>query len=465
MKRTVFLVLALFALMAVGVYAQTEADFSVQKLSDGKSVTIIYYEGKATTVNIPAKIQNLPVTSISGNAFEGVRNSITSVTIPNGVTSIGDMAFARCEKLTSVIIPNSVNRIGKLAFQRTGLTSVGIPNGVIGTNAFENCKSLTSVTIGSGVTSIGDLAFNGCEKLTSVTIGSGVKSIGKAAFFDCTSLTSVTFSGSIPSSDFHAEAFSGLGDIRDKYLATGGGAGTYTRPNGTSTAWTKGGSSTAAPAAAGTAGLAFTAINSNKEYSVAKGTVTSGAVVIPASYNNLPVTTIADNAFVGTQITAVTIPDSVKTIGGNAFVDCKGLTSVTIGNGVTNIGAGAFARTGITSITIPVHNSDSLISIGNNAFLDCAGLKNVTILGRVESIGDGAFARTGIASITIPASVRKIGKNAFMNCTNLTSVTLSAIPSLDKDAFGGIGDLWDKHYMGNAGTYTRPSGGTTWTKK
>jgi len=81
----------------------------------------------------------------------------------------------------------------------------------------------------------------------------------------------------------------------------------------------------------GTPGLEFTAINNNKEYSVAKGTVKSGVVVIPASYNNLPVKAIFQGAFEGAQIFEVTIPASVITIGANAFANCLGLTSVTFG--------------------------------------------------------------------------------------------------------------------------------------
>jgi len=264
----------------------------------------------------------------------------------------------------------------------------------------------------------------------------------------------------------------------------------------------------------GTPGLAFTAINNDKEYSVAKGTVTSGEVVIPSSYNKLPVTEITLNAFNGTQITAVTIPNSVKTIGGNAFLDCKVLAKVTIGKGVTSIGAGAFARTGITAVTIP----DSVTSIGNNAFLDCAGLKSVTIwvdsstlvsigdgafartgitslnipdsvtsIGNnafldcaklirlsfydsstLASIGDGAFARTGIELLYIPASVKTLGSNAFMLCQNLTTVIFEgSIPSsgFAANAFGGIGDIRDKYLAGGAEAYIREKGGTTWTIK
>jgi len=157
MKRTAFLAVALFALMAVGLYAQTEADFTVGKSADGK-ITITKYKGKATAVIIPEKIQNLPVTEIGYNAFI-LNKNITSVNIPNGVTIIGQHAFGNCTSLTSVTIPNSVT---------------SIENGVFG-----GCTSLTSVTIPNSVTSIGSYAFSRTS-ITSVTIPNSVTTLGKA---------------------------------------------------------------------------------------------------------------------------------------------------------------------------------------------------------------------------------------------------------------------------------------------
>ena len=197
-----------------------------------------------TTANIPASVTyrgtTYSVTSIGNNAFLNcsafaVYSGLTSVTIPNSVTSIGEYAFNGCSGLTSVTIPNSVTSIGEYAFWAcSGLTSVTIPNSVtsIGDYAFNWCYSLTSLSVEAGntvydsrnncnaiietstntlifgcqnttipnsVTSIGAWAFSGCSSLTSVTIGNSVTSIGAWAFDGCSSLTSVTIPNSVTS--------------------------------------------------------------------------------------------------------------------------------------------------------------------------------------------------------------------------------------------------------------------------
>ena len=116
------------------------------------------------------------------------------------MTSIGSNAFYNCSGLTSITIPNSVTSIGEDAFTGSGLTSVTIPNSVtsIGSIAFRYCSSLTSVTIPNSVTSIGEAAFLGCTSLTSVTIPESVTSIGEAAFYGCSGLTSITCEASTP---------------------------------------------------------------------------------------------------------------------------------------------------------------------------------------------------------------------------------------------------------------------------
>ena len=109
------------------------------------------------------------------------------------MTSIGDYAFHECSSLTNVTIPQGVTSIGECAFWKAGLTSVDIPDSVtsIGKSAFADCYSLTTAVIGDGVTSIGALAFDLCMSLTTVTIGSSVTSIEREAFDYCYALTTI----------------------------------------------------------------------------------------------------------------------------------------------------------------------------------------------------------------------------------------------------------------------------------
>ena len=150
------------------------------------------------------------MTSIGGYAFSSC-SGLTSVTIPNSVSSIGLGAFRDCSGLTSFIIPNSVTSIGDYAFEYcSGLTSVTISNSLtsIGWRVFSNCTGLTSVTIPNSVTSIGIAAFQGCSGLTSIAIGSGIEDIGNQAFADCPELTDVyCYAENVPSTN--VDAFEG----------------------------------------------------------------------------------------------------------------------------------------------------------------------------------------------------------------------------------------------------------------
>jgi hypothetical protein len=144
-------------------------------------------------VTIGNEVEVLPLYFVNGSR-------ITSVTIPNSVTSISNSAFCGCRGLTSITIPNSVTSIGNSAFDScSGLMTVFIPNSVtsIGSRAFYGCSGLTSVNIGNAVTSIGNYAFDGCSGLTSVSIPNSVTSIGNCAFSDCSVLKNVKLPDSI----------------------------------------------------------------------------------------------------------------------------------------------------------------------------------------------------------------------------------------------------------------------------
>ena len=165
-----------------------------------------------TSVTIPNS-----VTSIEEGVFNGC-SGLTSVTIPNSVTSIGKYAFKECSGLTSVIIPNSVTSIEMWAFYYcSGLTSVTIPNSVtsIEEGVFNGCSGLTSVTIPNSVTSIGGSDFKNCSGLTSVTIPNSVTGIGGSAFSGCSGLTSVTIPNSVTYMGDYV--FCGCPEIKDVY--------------------------------------------------------------------------------------------------------------------------------------------------------------------------------------------------------------------------------------------------------
>ena len=357
------------------------------------------------------------VTAISEYAFFRC-SGLTSVTIPNSVTSIGDGAFCDCTGLTFVSIPNSVTSIGYNTFYYcSGLTSVTIPNSItsIGGRAFEGCSGLTSVTIGNSVTTIGEFAFYGCSKITSVTIPNSVTSIGNNAFYNCSGLTSVTIPNSVT---FISEiAFGGCSGLTS--VTVDKNNGTYdSRDN----------------------------CNAIIHTSTNKLIVGCNNTIIPNS-----VTSIGDNAFlVCSGLTSVTIPNSVTSIGKYAFYNCSGLTSVTIPNSVTSIGYGAFGGcSGLTSVTVDKNNGtydsrdncNAIIETSTNKLI--VGCKNTTIPNSVTSIGDRAFEGcSGLTSVTIGNSVTSIGDYAFTDCSGLTSVTIgNSVTSIGYDAFRGCSGL------------------------
>lgn len=387
------------------------------------------------------------VTAISNKAFyenaNGTSTKITSVIIPEGITSIGASAFSTCIYLTSVTIPSTVTFIGQYAFNGCcDLTSVTIPSGVssIDVMTFQNCTALTSVILPSTITSINQSAFYGCTALPSVTIPSGVKTIGLQAFENCTSLTSITIPSSVTS--IQAQAFyqcSKLATIN--CLAT-------TPPTITATTFPTTTSMVVVPCSSidaykkasywssfsnySSAAVTFTIDGIKYQSNASCGEVSviansySGAVIIPSTvtYNGSTynVTAIGGSAFSSSNITSINLPDGLTTIGNYAFAGCSHITSLTIPANVTSIGEFAFIGcTGLTTLTV----SSPKTVIGYSAFYSCSSLSSLTIPSSV--IGERAFySCTGLSTLVIPSSVNSIGKNAFTDCIGLTTLTISS---------------------------------------
>ena len=354
---------------------------------------------------------------------------VTSVTIEEGVTTIGDYAFYSYTLLTPVIIPDSVITIGEGAFSWcTSLESVTIGDSVtiIGKEAFSYCTRLTSVTIPDSVTTIEDGAFLRCESFVSISIPDGVTTIGKDAFFSCDSLTMVTIPASVttigPMVFRDCESLQSIVvDENNPYFSS-------------------------------LDGVLF-----NKDQSTLLHYVggKAGAYTIPDS-----VTTIGEWAFDSCYLlTSVTIPDSVTTIEHDAFNSCVSLESVFIPDSVTYIRERAFAACdSLKSIVVDENNpylsslDGVLFSKDQSVLLHYLYSKSgvYTIPDSVTNIGFAAFdSCTSLTSVTIPDSVTTIQVAAFEYCSSLTSVTIgNSVTTIGVAAFWYCPSLESVHYHG-----------------
>ena len=197
-------------------------------------------------------------------------------------------------------------------------------------------------------------------------------------------------------------------------------------------------------------GLTFALDEDGEGYSVTGiGTCKDAVLVIPNTYMNKPVTKIASTAFSSGTFTRVIIPDSVMTIDKSAFVNCKKMTSVTIGKSVTDIGSDAFSSCiSLESVIIP----DNVISIGSSAFSGCKSLTSVIIGKGLTYIDSSLFSLcTNLEIVTIPDNVKSIGAMAFMDCISLTSVFISAgVTRIETAAFSGCIALTDLTFAENS---------------
>lgn len=294
MKRILSLVLTM-AIMSTIIFvptvvsAETYGDLTYK--NNGYYIEITGCNKSATSVDIPAEIEGLPVTSIENFAFRDC-TSLINVTIPDSITSIGRSAFEDCTKLTDVTIPNSVNLISSFAFYNcTSLTDINIPDTVkfISDYTFSNCTSLTDITIPDNVTNISYEAFSNTEYYNNKDNWlQGVLYIGNH-----------------------------LIKVEPAQIST-----KHTIKNGTKCI----------------AGRAFENCTNLTEINIPVGVTSIGQQAFCACYN----------------LTNIIIPNSVTSIGSDAFASCTGLTDITISNSVTSIGFGAFFRCeSLTNISIP----------------------------------------------------------------------------------------------------------------
>ena len=448
--------------------------------------------GKGITVTIGSNVTKIPSNLFNPYDSSSYEPKITSVIFEEGSVceSIGECAFYNCAGLTSIEIPNSVTTIDTSAFNGcTGLTSIEIPNSVttIGSYTFSNCISLTNVTIGDSVTSIGKCAFLECISLEeicfnatamndlneynyvfynagingdgiTVTIGSNVtkipshlfnpfssvyepkitnvifeegsvcESIGEYAFSGCTSLTSIEIPNSVTSIGEHAFGYcTGLESITigDGVTSIGDWA-FYDCTSLEEICF----NATAMNDLSSNSYVFAYADESDNGITV---TIGSNVTKIPSHLFNL-----YDSSSYAPKITSVIFEEGsvCESIGEYAFYGCTGLTSIEIPNSVTSIGNSVFFNcTGLTSATI----GDSVTNIGSSAFYNCTSLQSIEIPNSVTEIGAWAFySCTSLTSIEIPNSVTSIGNYAFDSCTALEEICFNATAMNDLNEYNYV---------------------------
>ncbi len=445
------------------------------------------YKGTTPTVSLNGDTRGI------ADATFRYCSGLTSVTIPNSVTSIGRQAFYGCSSLTSVNIGNSVTSIGDDAFYKCkGLTSVNIPNSVtsIGERAFYECKGLTSVNIGNSVMSIGKLAFYGCSglkkvivpdvaswcnikfiystgtdpvtsnplyyahhlysdentEITELVIPEGVTNIG-SAFKYCYGLTSVTISNSITTIGYAAfEDCYGLTSVTigEGVLTIGNDVFSGHQP--AKVIWLTNTPPEGYRNASGTinyvANNLYTGLSNKTEYKFLSSLFeVDGVKYVPVSPSDRTCDAIdcryddgAENIHIGKTVTNKGVTLTVEQVHPYAFYYNEYIKDVDLSFG-GNVGNYAFY--GCTNVNKAVIKNTG--NIGDYAFSKIAGTAPFTAdIDNAGSIGASAFSESSkLTILQIGSQVTNIGDNAFSKCTGLTTATVNNKGSLGNYAFQG----------------------------
>lgn len=428
-------------------YTGSESDWESVSIENGNdalnNATITYNYGVRNTIpnsTLTWEIDENGVLTISGDdeAFPDFIDEVTPIPIawcdrkdevkevvfntPN-LTSIGRGAFGEFSNLESIKLPNSLIMIGDIAFVCcTSLEKIEFPNTLttIGDSAFYGCEKLESIELPDSLTTLGGGAFDYCEALKSIKLSAAMTSIPGCAFMYA-AIESVTIPAGITEiSDF---AFGGCPNL--KAINVEADNSNYCSVDGVLFNKDK------------TALMQYPIGKEDAAYTV-PDTVTSilgGAFCYAESLTDITLpdflTTIEEEAFSGTKIKSITIPDTVTKINSWTFGECEDLTSVIIPDSVTEIGSYAFENcSSLADVTL----SDSLKNIGEYAFAECPLLTDITIPASVTNVGESVFVGSGLKSATFECDDADAianfnpdeGRYIFNGCTDLETIYVPA---------------------------------------
>ena len=355
--------------------------------NSGSQVTDITFENNS-------KLQTIGIGAFAGHYL------VQSIDLPDSVVSIGDSAFSSMENLTQFNISNNskLEILGSNVFSKTKITSIYLPNSIkeVASAAFKDLSTLTSVTFGSDAfvnsetKTIYTSTFENCTNLTSIIIPKNIQNIEANAFLNCLSLIDIETSASTINKDAFAN-----------------------------TAW---------------------------ENSFEDGLVILNNILLKYSLDeeniviDANITSINEGAFANKNLKSITLPSSLKTIGANAFDNCKNLETVIFASGsvLTEIGANSFAN---CSKLNSINFGTMLNKIGEGAFKNCYSLESIDLSNTlIEDLSDYCFqACINLKNIKLPKSLVRIGKYAF-NYTQLNEVSIpNNVEIIDDYAFSNIG--------------------------
>ncbi len=411
---------------------EVNAAIRIPEEIDGVPVKAIGMQAFVEQTNLKTLTIPSCVESIGENAF-GACLGLTSVVMESeeiedadgmktiqGVSEIGANVFMQCTSLQQVILPGSLEVIPENTFRECrSLTDVTIPEGVLRTGhlSFYLCESLETITFPDGFEEVGDQSFYQCDNLTTVNFGTGLKKIGLMAFRDCPQLVNFNTTGGVKLPD-------GLTELGEStFYECDSLKGLVTIP-GTLKEISK----SAFHETGITEVILEEGVETIGERAFYQTALTE--VTIPDS-----VTTIGNSAFRNAeQLQTAVIGTGVTEISEAAFF-CAGLEQVTLPDTLVTVGANAFCSTKLTSLRLP----QSVKTIGKEAFAYISTWDGgLTIPEGTEEIGELAFANGNFTSLVLPETLQTIQNKAFQYCNQLESVDIpESVTEIGDQAFEG----------------------------